>query len=68
MEFVANPNSKITSSAIKDLNFPKEAIIGGVIRGNTCFIAEEDSMIAPYDRVVVFALPQALAKVNKFFL
>lgn len=68
LEFVANPNSKITSSAIKDLNFPKEAIIGGVIRGNTCFIAEEDSMIAPYDRVVVFALPQALAKVNKFFL
>lgn len=68
LEFIANTDSAITKGAIKDLHFPKEAIIGGIIRGNESFIANDFTCINPYDRVVVFALPQALGKVNKFFL
>lgn len=68
LEFIVNPSSSITKGAIKDLHFPKEAIIGGIIRGNDSFIATENSVIKPYDRVVVFALPQVLSKVNKFFI
>ncbi|MBR3303244.1 MAG: Trk system potassium transporter TrkA [Bacteroidales bacterium] len=68
LEFIASPESAITKAPIKELKFPKEAIIGGVIRGEESIIAEETTQIAPYDRVVVFALPQALAKVNKFFV
>ncbi len=68
LEFIVNPNSLITTGPVKDLNFPKEAIIGGIIRGNESFIAKGDTNIKPYDRVVVFALPTALAKVNKFFI
>ncbi len=68
LEFIVNPSSIITKGAIKDLHFPQEAIIGGIIRGNDSFIATEDFIIKPYDRVVVFALPQVLSKVNKFFI
>lgn len=68
LEFIVNPNSLITTGPVKDLNFPKEAIIGGIIRGNESFIAKGNTNIKPYDRVVVFALPTALAKVNKFFI
>ncbi len=68
LEFIVNPDSSITKGAIRDLNFPKEAIIGGVIRGDESFIANEYTVIKPYDRVVVFALPQVLSKVNKFFI
>lgn len=68
LEFIVNPNSSITNGPIKDLHFPKEAIIGGVIRGDESFIANEYTCVKPYDRVVVFALPQALASVNKFFI
>ncbi|MBP5692587.1 MAG: Trk system potassium transporter TrkA [Bacteroidales bacterium] len=68
LEFIANPESAITKSPIKDLKFPKEAIIGGIIRGEESIIANSNTVVAPYDRVVVFALPQVLAKVNKFFL
>ena len=68
LEFLVNPDSSITRGPIKDLHFPKEAIIGGVIRGNESFIANEYTEIKPYDRVVVFALPQVLAKVNNFFI
>lgn len=67
LEFIVNPNSAITRHKIRDLKFPKEAIIGGIIRGNKSFIALGDSEIQPYDRVVVFALPSALKKVNRFF-
>lgn len=68
LEFIVNPNSLITKGEIQDLRFPKEAIIGGVIRGNESFITTNETIIKPYDRVVVFALPQSLSKVNKFFL
>lgn len=67
LEFIVNPNSSITKDKIRYLGFPKDAIIGGVIRGNHSFIALGDTEIKPYDRVVVFALPSALKKVNKFF-
>ena len=43
------------------------AIIGGVIRGNESFIAVGDTHIQAYDRVAVFALPQAVKEVDKFF-
>ncbi|MBR4802767.1 MAG: Trk system potassium transporter TrkA [Bacteroidales bacterium] len=68
LEFIANPESTITRAPLKDLKFPKEAIIGGIIRGEESIIANGSTQILPYDRVVVFALPQVLAKVNKFFL
>ena len=68
LEFIVNPDSSITKGPIKDLHFPKEAIIGGIIRGNESFIANEYTVIKPYDRVVVFALPQVLSKVNNFFI
>ena len=68
LEFIANPDSTITKAPIKDLKFPKEAIIGGIIRGEESIIANDNTIVLPFDRVVVFALPQVLAKVNKFFL
>lgn len=68
LEFLVNPDSSITRGPIKDLHFPKGAIIGGVMRGSESFIANEYTIIKAHDRVVVFALPEALVKVNKFFI
>jgi len=67
LEFVARPRSKITKYRLKDLNFPKEAIVGGIIRGNHSFIAKGDTKIHAEDRVVVFAMPSAIKKVETFF-
>ena len=68
LEFIVNTNSKITTGRLKELNFPEEAIIGGYVRGNESFIADSESTIRPYDQVVVFANPDAVDKVDKFFL
>ena len=67
LEYIVAPDTKITRSALKDINFPRNAIIGGVIRGNESYIAVGDTKIEAYDRVAVFALPEAVKEVDKFF-
>lgn len=67
LEFIVKPNSLVTRGKIKDINFPKDAIIGGVVRGDSSHIAKGITEIKAYDRVVVFALPSAINKVGKFF-
>ncbi|HEY7750664.1 MAG TPA: Trk system potassium transporter TrkA [Ignavibacteriaceae bacterium] len=67
IEFIAQPDSDATKDPIKDLGFPKGAIIGGIVRRGESFIATGNTEIKPNDRVVVFCLPEALKKVEKFF-
>lgn len=67
VEFIVAPESKITKSPLKDLAFPENAKIGGVIRGNDAFIAVGSTQIQPYDRVAVFAMPEVIREVDKWF-
>ncbi len=67
LEYTAAPGSRITKDILKDVEFPTNAIIGGVIRGGETFIAVGHSRIEPYDRVAVFALPDAVKDVDKMF-
>jgi len=67
LEFIVAPDTKITKAPLKDMGFPRNAIIGGIIRGNESFIAVGETHIQAYDRVAVFALPEAVKEVDKFF-
>lgn len=67
LEYIVAPDTAITRKTLKEMNFPKNAIIGGVIRGNESFIAIGDTRIQAYDRVAVFALPEAVKEVDRFF-
>lgn len=67
LEFVVSKDAKITKDIIKNIHFPKDAIIGGVVRGELSFICKGDTLIKPNDEVVVFSLPAAINKVQKFF-
>jgi len=67
LEFIANERSPIIKKQIKDLNFPQGAIIGGIIRGDESYIAVGNMKIQEGDKVVVFSLPEAVRKVDKFF-
>jgi trk system potassium uptake protein TrkA len=57
----------ISKNKLSEVDFPPDAIIGGVVRGNITFIAHGDSELKPNDRVVVFALPSAIGSLGKFF-
>ena len=67
LEYIVAPDTAITKKPLKDMNFPRNAIVGGVIRGNESYIAVGDTHIQAYDRVAVFALPEAVKEVDKFF-
>ena len=60
-------SKSITRKPIKKLSLPEDVIIGGVVRGKEAIIAVGDTQIQPGDRVAVFALPEAVKTVDKFF-
>jgi trk system potassium uptake protein TrkA len=67
LEFIAKEGSVITKKPVSELDFPKDATIGGVIRHDQGFIAHGDTQILEGDKVVVFSRPTALKKLSKFF-
>ena len=67
MEIVAQEGSQITKKRLRDSSFPHSAIVGAVFRNNSVFIPVGTSQIEPNDKVIVFALPEAISKVEKIF-
>ncbi len=68
VEFHVNVNSKVLDKKIAELDFPRQAIIGGVIRNGKGIIALGDFTIKLNDRVLVCSKPEALNKVESLFL
>jgi trk system potassium uptake protein TrkA len=68
VELVAKNGSPITKKPIHQLKMPEGSIIGGIVRGDQSFIALGKHQIEVGDRVVVFALPGSIPKVEKMFL
>jgi trk system potassium uptake protein len=66
-EFIAKADARITQKPVKDLGFPDEAKIGGIIRGEEGYIANGNSQVQEGDKVVVFTLPSGIKKLEKFF-
>ncbi len=67
LEFIVKPNAPATKRPIRELSLPSDTIIGGIVRGDKVFIATGNSVIAPYDRVVVFAMPQSISRIGSYF-
>lgn len=67
MEYTVKPGSAITKAPLRELDFPSNAIIGGIIRGNEAIIAVGETTIEAYDRVAVFALSESMKEIDKFF-
>jgi trk system potassium uptake protein TrkA len=67
LEIQVKQASSILDIPLRKLNFPQGAIIGAIVHGETYEIPTGESRLRAGDRVVVFALPEALAKVERFF-
>ncbi|MGB0869063.1 MAG: Trk system potassium transporter TrkA [Flavobacteriales bacterium] len=67
MEFEVRKRSKVNGRMLKDINLPKESIIGGIIRDKEGVLPTGDFKIKEKDHVIVFCLPQAISKVEKLF-
>ena len=67
LEFVINENSHVCNKLIRDLNFPREAIISGVIRNGNGLVVLGDFKILKEDRVVVCCKLDTVNQVEKLF-
>lgn len=67
LEFKVTAKTKCLGKKIKDMNFPRDAVIGGLIRKKKGYITTGDLVLKQNDRVVVFSTPEALNEVAQFF-
>jgi trk system potassium uptake protein len=67
LELDISPDSDLFGKSLSALHFPRGAIIGMIVRGKSYEIPTGQSVLQRGDRVLVFALPEALSKVERFF-
>jgi trk system potassium uptake protein TrkA len=67
IEYVITKSNQLTRKQVKDLHFPETALIGGVIRGDQTLIPKGSTQLQIDDKVIVFALPQAIKRLEELF-
>ncbi len=67
IEFVVAKDNRLTRKRLRDLHLPQKALIGGVIRGEESFIPDGDFRLQVGDKVIVFAMPEAIPAIEKMF-
>lgn len=67
LEFEVHPDSKILEHELRNLDFPKTAIVGGVIRKGKGITVRGNFKFEPKDRVVVLTQPECIHTIEGFF-
>jgi len=67
LEMGLREESGILDQPLKDIQVPRGAIVGAITRGDEVIIPGGEDVLEAGDHVIVFALPGAVAEVEKFF-
>ncbi len=67
IEFIVGSNARISKHAIGELEWPKNAVMGAIVRGDTVMMASEATTIEPGDTVIVAALLDEIPNVERLF-
>ncbi len=67
IEFNVSVACPIAEQKIADLEFPRGAVIGAIVRGEQVILPRGVDEVKPGDEVIVFALPDAISGVEKLF-
>jgi len=67
LEIEVKAGSALVDIPLKSLSFPRGAIIGAIVHEEGYEIPDGTSKLKVGDRVMVFALPEALGRVERFF-
>ncbi|MGI6712731.1 MAG: Trk system potassium transporter TrkA [Bacillota bacterium] len=66
-ELIVPKEFKHAGQSLMNIKFPHGAIIGALVRGNKVIVPSGKDALLPEDRVIIFALPNAIHKVEQFF-
>ena len=67
-EFTARPGSRITRHKVRDLDFPREAELGGLVRDGKGMLVNGETQILAGDIVVVFCHGTDISRIEKYFI
>jgi trk system potassium uptake protein TrkA len=67
LEFHVAEKSPLVFKKLKDMNFPKGALIGSIMRGDQVLIAKGDEVLMPEDHITVFTIPERIDAILKLF-
>jgi len=67
IEYIVMPNNKLINKPLRQVKFPKNAIIAGVIRGEQSIIPTGDFVLQPDDRTIVFAVSNSISQLEEIF-
>lgn len=67
MEVIVSSSSKVAGKKLKDISFPPNSLVGAVVHRQGVYVPNGNSILYPNDRAIVFALPDTISKVEKFF-
>ncbi|RMF30185.1 MAG: Trk system potassium transporter TrkA [Bacteroidetes bacterium] len=67
IEFLVHKNNQLTRKPLKHLPFPEQAVVAGIIRGEESIIPDGEFQLQVGDKVIVFAMPQAIGKLEQLF-
>jgi len=64
-EAVAMETSDLVGRPLREMEFPKDAIVGAIVNSSGVVIPDGSAVIQPGDRVMIFALTSAIKEVEK---
>lgn len=67
MEIIMPDHLAILGKPLQTYKFPRSALIGAIVRANKVIIPSGSDVLLAGDHVIVFALPEAISKVEQFF-
>ncbi len=65
IEFIAMETSEIVGKPLRKLSIPKGALVGSIVRDKEVIIPHGDTVIEAGDRVLLFARPELIPKMEK---
>ena len=67
LEFEVKESSRVNKKKIKEIDFPKNAIVGGVVRKGIGYTTFGDFEFRPKDRAVIMSLPESIHDIEQYF-
>ncbi len=66
-ELIAQKNSKIIAKPLKTVDFPRNAIIGAIIREDEVIIPHGDDFVLEGDKVIIFTKTESIKQLEQLF-
>ena len=67
LELVVDSKSKVCNKKIRAINFPRETVVGAIVRSGKVVLPKGDVIIEAGDDVVIFSQPESIPQIESLF-